>query len=384
MKKFFREPIRFIKDSISIESQFEKPYVDSDYNWMHLDWTNPDWEFAWGPHNFVGGNLTPASCTQFNRPPDCKLSVDEDGIISGTLQDTNKKTGHLQNFKLTVSNSDYAIPGEVTAQRKEEEPFEYELVGDVKLTDECIGGVNICVEFESCESFCAQHGYPPKSGCSERTCCAWTPCDACVDIAEMEWTAGESIVRGGVDEDENMPLSFTGGEADFTWTASIVGTGAQGSATLAITGATSSQSNTLNISDDACGIVEISISDSCGNTLIQDIRIIGGDGQWCGIQGAACWALAGSNSCGSRYHINNFTGEISGRYQGQNHWCSTDGDKGCTDLYNCERFYPQSSYLNCQAFTTFVAECAGDGACWPIMGRRYEWKCIAVCDAYPP
>ena len=46
----FQAPIRYLKESSTKESQFEKPYMDEDYQAMHLDLPTPDWpswDFGW-------------------------------------------------------------------------------------------------------------------------------------------------------------------------------------------------------------------------------------------------------------------------------------------------------------------------------------------------
>lgn len=48
--EFFKSPTRYLKESLTIESAFEKPYLDQDYNKMHLDIPAPDWptwNFSW-------------------------------------------------------------------------------------------------------------------------------------------------------------------------------------------------------------------------------------------------------------------------------------------------------------------------------------------------
>lgn len=41
--ELFKEPIRHLKEIVLKESQFEKPYLDSEYPTMHLDLPFPDW-----------------------------------------------------------------------------------------------------------------------------------------------------------------------------------------------------------------------------------------------------------------------------------------------------------------------------------------------------
>lgn len=48
--EFYKAPLRYLKASNTIESAFEKPYRDLDYQLMHLDIPAPDWptwNFAW-------------------------------------------------------------------------------------------------------------------------------------------------------------------------------------------------------------------------------------------------------------------------------------------------------------------------------------------------
>ena len=43
MIDFFTAPVRHLKDVITKESQFEKPYRTNDYPVMHLNLPTPDW-----------------------------------------------------------------------------------------------------------------------------------------------------------------------------------------------------------------------------------------------------------------------------------------------------------------------------------------------------
>lgn len=48
--EFFRAPVRYLKDLVEKESQFEKPYEEDDYQAMHLNLPTPDWpswDFGW-------------------------------------------------------------------------------------------------------------------------------------------------------------------------------------------------------------------------------------------------------------------------------------------------------------------------------------------------
>ena len=41
--EFFKTPVRYLKDLVLKESQFEKPYMEDDYQAMHLDLPTPGW-----------------------------------------------------------------------------------------------------------------------------------------------------------------------------------------------------------------------------------------------------------------------------------------------------------------------------------------------------
>lgn len=43
LSSFFSEPTRFLKQSLTVESAFEKPYQESEYTKMHLNIPTPDW-----------------------------------------------------------------------------------------------------------------------------------------------------------------------------------------------------------------------------------------------------------------------------------------------------------------------------------------------------
>jgi len=74
--EFFRAPVRFLKDSVTKESQFEKPYMEDDYQAMHLNLPKPDWP-SW---DFGRGNKPWA------RAPKEDIYADPQRCESCTLQ----------------------------------------------------------------------------------------------------------------------------------------------------------------------------------------------------------------------------------------------------------------------------------------------------------
>ena len=271
MRKFFSEPVRFIRESNTMESAFEKPYLeDGGYNKMHLRWNIPDWEFGFDSRGGGegGSRRRLGSCTEYNRPPNCNLSVDDDGVVTGTISDTNTKTGHLQNFSLTVNNPNYATPGGISAQGDKDTAHVYNIQGKISFTDDCVGGVRVCAEFESCENFCSQHGFPANPGCASRTCCTWAPCSSGCD-PEIVVTLDPDCTDVTTQE-AAFSVSVLSGTPPFTWSAD------QAVMDEVIT---ETRSNTGTTDTNTCGIVTITVTDDCDTSVEIFLRVTD-NGSW--------------------------------------------------------------------------------------------------------
>jgi len=299
---FFKEPVRYLKESNSVESAFEKPYAveDEPYNKMHLDWSLPDWEWIWGPTP-EGARPNPRLCIQWNTPPHCKISVDDEGRVSARIwrgiHRNPLKDWRVVEAVLTSSNPEVATGPLLTQQSRENEFF---LEGEVDLSG-CSSGTEICIEYKSKRDFCASQGFPDGSTGVDRKCCTWVSCTdpECTppEYEEMTWLGMEppaSIARNS-----STDVSFTGGKPPFIWTISGDGFSFGGGAKYL---KTSSRTVVVYTDGTACGAGVIAVSDDCDKQL-GDGAVLCTEGQWVTVSSSSGFTYDYSDNCpGSNLH----------------------------------------------------------------------------------
>ena len=283
-RDFFAEHVRFIKESNTIESAFEKPYYDGQYNKMHLKSPRPQW-LGGGPF----GN--PQSGCAFIQDPTADQEVlFSGGVVSPSLPSTNvgpfnivRGSGPGTWYRTCIFCVSPECPGFGFNGDPEEGWFEVNLDNEEgKVT---VSGAGACSGFGHCRGvipanacdgkdqldfdivytneFCA-HSSPSEPCKSKRT----LPCDTCVDVETMTytpvWTANNappSIARNS-----STVVSFEGGKGPFTWTISSDHFFFDGAGTLTYT-VTTSRAATVYADATACGPCFINIADNCGNSV---------------------------------------------------------------------------------------------------------------------
>lgn len=281
-KDFFTEHVRFIHESNTIESAFEKPYYDLQYNKMHLKGNWP---------NVQGGGFLPTAergCAFIKNP-----SIGQEIAFSGGVVNSNGSmaagpfnivfgSGEGAWYRTCVFCVSPDCPGYSFGGSPEAKKFYISLTneeGQVIVT-----GAGHCSGRGSCE------GTIPANACDGKDQLTFNirytnefckdassipcesvetlQCDQCVGVEAMvytpTWTAANappSIARNG-----SAVVEFTGGEPSFTWLIETDHFFFDGAHTIT---STLSDTRSISIYADgyACGPCFINVSDSCGNSV---------------------------------------------------------------------------------------------------------------------
>ena len=389
MRNFFTEHVRFIRESNTIESQFEKPYLDDDYHKMHLD---PKWPQALG-----GGAISGCTIVRETKPGDEILWEVDTGFLPpfyAVKRDRVLTQICMHCFEVTDC-TDFSWDADAEKGHFKAKFFVDDFTNRIQVRsinvpgygcdgiNECSGQFSptVCQEagyidfdIRFWSSLCEEQGFPgPSGGCNESR---RVTCDPCGNPVEMVWTTAPSTMeRAAAGVDENILLQFSGGLAPFTWTISVTG----GTATLAYGTSTAVGANYVNVGDTACGTVHVTVTDFCSQSLSLDIRITN-VGVWCltgtcgdygscpATPGSACAGggsgryLVVKGALGKYYYIDCWCGLTT-------QWCSLPPyvctcETGCTGEfgdYGCTAHFATPSY--------------DKGACYTYKTCTYEWKC---------
>lgn len=330
MLEFMTEPIRFIKESQFMESQFEKPYRYGSYNKMHLlppydpefpgTPRPPNWEFPEGP----GGGPFPApppldpslNCCITTEPPppgyDFMKVLEGNGIeyyIVFGLPPGECKGDDDCGICTEIVNcwaSVTAGPGTFAGMGGNGVDCVISVTnGSAGCSDSSPGSV-ACSGLWDEEKACTGKEYVRftarvacKGLCGSRK---WEvcedifdyPCSDCDGVEAMVWddewtdantppTIGQS--SGPPPLDESSTLTFTGGQAPFTWQilSSEYYFDASGTQTSEVI---SERTNTIYASSSACGTCNVLVTDDCGNTVMMFLLNSVSNSGWLSITGA--------------------------------------------------------------------------------------------------
>lgn len=262
MRRFFTEPIRYIKESITIESEFEKPYADDNYNWMHLKWNIPDWQWEWG--DWRGGHNPEGNCWSIENPfcqTWCRLLDDTHTVcqlVGGYSNRASAASGYcFGSYTGCYSIKDYRewtlplrVPGKFAAPT---------VVIQHASRTTCEEDFKVGAHFKWREPTCSSF-YRKECFGETRIFCA-----DCVNVDPMVWEDIDGKL-GEIARESSVLVEIDGGWPIYSW--SITGTGfwldaGYTTKTLATQGA----GVTVYTDEYACGVGKINVSDDCGDTL---------------------------------------------------------------------------------------------------------------------
>ena len=268
--EFMSEHTRFIHESNTIESQFEKPYLEDDYPRMHLIDPWPDWLPGGGttgciwvrsvePGDIVlmsinlpgGGGLT-AVRRQGVFAQDCVFCGEVNSCQGYNFQGSAKagwfKASFSENFgnnASTVVTGDGNCSG-VNSCRGNISP------------NACAGKDHLDFTIQHYSNFCPQQVGSAPSGCTKH---ATLPCEEtnCKDPPAFTYSSPSEATQGSP-----IIVSCSGGVSPYTWA---------GSGITFTTSQTLYPTNTGQVAEDACGTLTVSITDACYKEVTGYIRI---------------------------------------------------------------------------------------------------------------
>jgi len=343
---FFKSHVRFIHDSNTIESAFEKPYLDEEYPSMHLSWNIPTVEGGGiGPQNPPIAScreiLDPTCQVQCFRVSDCLTRCQVVGGISNLAGGVNWT---VFGGSFCGSGSDPGQAGFLSF------PF-----------------IDICHECESScsESFvvradaswlepklCKEGTY--QKGCGNQVPINCNPCSETTPIEFTWWDTQEdppSVARGG-----SVVLSITGGTSPYTWVSdSSNGLWLDAGFTVN-TLETAATSVTIYADATACPGV-VTVTDVCENTASSgifvtghsswgnctgfsapDSCIIGGASTYIGGTGLTVYVIRTATLGSSIYKLQETIYTNVNRVSVNSCWsfCSGTGDTFCASCASCK------------------------------------------------
>jgi hypothetical protein len=284
MVEFFNSPVRFLKESNTIESQFEKPYLAPDYQSMQfkipgVDW--PTWKFGQVtrrkppkppfPYDVSENNVRrlvdQCPCCFFVWWGDCSGDDLNGGQFITVFSDypwniyTHGWTisGNYKNFRSygPYNSGDPRFAANSTAAFADAAYFDFD---ETQLTGDGFAFVTLCYNIEGVCQHCVDYWAPCEGGCPPVT--PFTFDDA---------STPDTIAPGGT-----ITMYVLGGSGPFDWTTSSLGY-TLGSAQ------TTARNNTLTSASGTCGVqhaptANIKVTDFCGTEV--DFKIRNTGGQW--------------------------------------------------------------------------------------------------------
>lgn len=414
---FFRESVRYLKESNTKESTSEKPYLEEGYPKMHL--RPPGFWYKRKPY-IPGGNFGEisngnpglahiifgeAACYwNILNPPYCikedqiititadyffkadfnfiaNIVADSIGVTLSQLPGEEGRAWDDQDFKVSFpenADGEVVICGFASAYVLISQTFEVIVAGmpvGIHLVD---GGL---VPIERGQTRKSPVLLKANYGTKGANCGCITiksSCDPCTGITPLSWDSGASATT--VARNASVTVAVQDGLGPYNWTVS--GTGFS----LA-TAQTSGVSNTLIAGAAACGSATISVTDQCSGSVINYVRCT--TGQWGNVTaGCILGGVPDSN-------VNGSMEKISGKYKQQQIIAGCSGTEigGC-DATDCSAYCGSGGCINCTSCLDWICSdtnlgntqcgewCCSYGACdegsfcaGNSLLRYWEWIC---------
>jgi len=354
LREFFSAPTRYLAESISKESEFEKPYLDENPRKMHLDFPWPDWpsHSLPGPLPDIPGGPTPglSLCAITCYTP---LDCDEPIWCHPSIWCGADPMCNLCSWLVEGATSGYSP-----------HPFggsAHESWGiDIWIDTELLEGGEALIRVQMrdpCGNLCGED--------------VEVTCKVCPPDVVMTWDSSlsaETVIAGN-----SAGVYVKDGLGPYSW--SVVGTD------FSIAPTTEGVSNLLVAGAGACGTATITVTDYCGDTAVGYVR--GTTGQWvtksvgsCVVPGTGTFVAEVGLQCTYEFVKDN---KKQIQYTRNIGICTGDG---CCDAY-CENATYCITGINC-------ANCIDpfDSACWPytqfphgyLVSAPNTWRCF--CPSY--
>jgi len=365
VREFFSAPTRFLTQSISKESEFEKPYLDDDRGRMHNDFPWPDWPPfpdlpPLPPFEGPTPGLTLCGIVCYEPLSDC----DEPIRCHGGIWCGYDPACELCSWMVEGATTGYTWKRIVGG--KPDKFWGIDIWIDKNLLVEGKALIHVQMK-DPCGNLCGED--------LEVTC---KVCPADIAMTWDDANSAETIGQGN-GGDAEAAVYVQDGLGPYTW--SVSGTGFSMASPE-----TDVAYNTLLADATACGTATITVTDFCEDSVIGYVRGTEGS-DWvqkstgtCVAPGAAVWYGSGT---GTKYF------EAVYGYQRQrevivyhafrvNRTCGVDD--GCTD-YCIDGYHCLNSPFIDDLTRNITPNCQQEGAdirCWcgNINLTYWEWECV--------
>ena len=352
VSSFYSADVRFLKEIIGRESEFEKPYEDEDYRKMHFDFPWPDWppfpdlppmpEIPGGP--IPGLSLCAITCYT---PLDCDEPIwCHPSIWCGG--DTNCNLCSWMVEGATSGYSPHPFGGSA------HESWGIDIWIDSTLVEEG-GEALIHVQMKDpCGNLCGED--------------VEVTCKKCPPEVVVTWASGDLTVG----QSSSVEVLVANGVGPYSW--SVIGTDFS-----LLHATTEGVSNTLVTGPSACGSATITVTDFCGDSVVGYVRCTAG--AWILYEDCrTCFSADVWNNycstCGvvsKEIILGNKRWLVAQRYEYYPDTLTTWwGHVGncVTDL--CANPPPCGTPIGCGEGTP----CHVDYNCYATMSYYYEWECV--------
>ena len=262
---FFKEPTRYLKETIMVESAFEKPYWDGEYQMMHLDLPTPDWPeggYDGGPGQ--GGDprkypvrLCPGCALYADPTSDCDFPVE----IHAGIFCTN--TPQAATDTILKAIKDERNPTVVAGDSKLEVFAQVGAISSVNIGEWAMLGPSASVYVDK--------NIPKHTICGIMTDGAGNQCMACVDV-ECACSCDDNVMTIDAANTDltiaaggTAAVAVTEGCPPYTWSISGLGY------SIVPLGESVSQTATVTCAAGAC---ITNYTDSCVVTVVDQCRSV--------------------------------------------------------------------------------------------------------------
>jgi hypothetical protein len=296
---FFNSPVRFLKESNTIESQFEKPYLTGNYQDMQFKIPDPDWPtWKFGQSARRKAPVTPfpydvntLPYRRFHGECPCCFFVwwgdcDDNGLNGGQFMTVfsdypwNSFThgwhifGNYKDFRTypPYFSGDPRYTANSTAAFADAAYFDYD---ETALTGDGFAFVTLCYEIAGVCIHCVDY---------------WAPCVAVDCPPAVPFTFDDASTPDTIAVNTSISIYVAGGSPTYSW--SVTGNGytvgaptTSGVVNTLISGAAPCNCTTLD------SFAEVTVTDGCGGSVSFSIRNT--SGQWKTVGGEGSSSVCG-------------------------------------------------------------------------------------------
>ncbi len=400
--ELYKERIRYLKEIVTTESQFEKPYLDSEYPTMHLDIPVPDWPTPIPPTPKPPRPPVPKG--RFGDPVDGGVPPEDPACTGCYLVGHRTNSQECDSWPVDIHPSQYctkdhfvgsdcslkviALAGSIV--REEPGLFGWAISRHI-FVDPSIEHHTIYAQMKDGAGFtCDVIVEQPCVGCN------------CDSPPEGTFTFDDASTPDTIVKNSSITVYVTGGCPPFTFATSSNGYTFDGGVTSF---ETDSRFATLTCADGTCGVnfdakCNLTVTDDCNNIVSTTIRNTAGSWQnfeflrcyprygYCGVGGLNCGPEIGYGDCvpqtryEGEYKVDYFTESryITSNPGGCQQPTTWKVDGSCATPTHMPEYSPTDSRLGCtnppavpcsKLFPTLT------DPCWYLLAnvQVYMWSC---------